>query len=187
MLLIETAAALIREKGFSNVSMEDVAIRAGVSRGSIYGNFTDRNDLFAVVAMYRMPRILPIPQAGTTLREQLRVLGHTVAKAAHENRHNTIYWVAYMQHALSDKDLMRRADVHGREMRKQLAQEWAKVLPANSLSMPIETFVKVVSALTTSLIMAHSMSPYDYNEAVIVAAFEALSGATRSSTRRKRQ
>jgi AcrR family transcriptional regulator len=187
MLLVETAAALIREKGFSNVSMEDVAIRAGVSRGSIYGNFSDRNDLFAAVAMYRMPRILPIPQTGTTLRQQLRALGHAVAKAARENRHNTIYWVAYMQHALSDKDLMQRADVHGRELRKQLVREWTKVLPPNSLAMPIETFVKVVSALTTSLIMAHSLSPHDYNESAIVAAFEALAGAARTQTGRQRQ
>jgi AcrR family transcriptional regulator len=180
MLLIETAAALIREKGFSNVSMEDVAKRAGVSRGSIYGNFGDRNDLFAAVAMYRMPRILPIPQPGTSLRRQLRALGHVVAKAAVENRHSTIYWAAYMQHALSDMDLLRRAEDQGRAVRKQLAQEWAKVLPPKSLSMPIETFAKVVSALTNSLIMAHSMSPNDYSEDVIVAAFEALAGIARS-------
>jgi AcrR family transcriptional regulator len=165
--------------------MEDVATRAGVSRGSIYGNFSDRNDLFAVVAMYRMPRIVPIPQSGATLRDQLRALGGLVAKAASENRHSTIYWAAYMQHALSDKDLLRRADVHGREMRKHLVQEWAKVLPSNSLSMPIGTFVKIVSALTTSLIMAHSMSPNDYDEDVIVTAFEALAGTTRSSPRNK--
>jgi AcrR family transcriptional regulator len=183
-LLIETAAALIREKGFSNVSMEDVARKAGVSRGSIYGNFSDRNDLFAAVAMYRMPRILPTPQSGTTLREQLRALGRLVAKAAKENRHSTIYWAAYMQHALSNRGLLRRADVQGREMRKQIAQEWSKVLPPNSLAMPIDTFAKVVSALTTSMIMAHSMSPNDYDEEVIVAAFEALAGTTRSSGRK---
>ena len=161
--------------------MEDVATKAGVSRGSIYGNFADRNDLFAAVAMYRMPRILPKPHSGTTLREQLRALGKTVAKAATENRHSTIYWAAYMQHALSDQELLRSAEVQGREMRKQIAREWSRVLPPNSLSMPIDTFAKVVSALTNSLIMAHSMSPTDYDEKVIVAAFEALAGPARSS------
>ena len=181
--LIETAAALIREKGFSNVSMEDVAMKAGVSRGSIYGNFSNRNDLLAAVAIYRMPRILPKPQTGRTLREQLRALGKTVAKAAKENRHSTIYWAAYMQHALSDQELLRSAEVQGRKMRKQMAQEWSKVLPPDSLSMPIDTFAKVVRALTNSLIMAHSMSPNDYDEEVIVAAFEALAGPARPSAR----
>jgi AcrR family transcriptional regulator len=184
--LIDTAAALIRERGFSNVSMEDVATKAGVSRGSIYGNFGDRNDLFAAVAIYRMPRILPQPQTGTTLRKQLRALGKTVAKAAKDNRQSTIYWAAYMQHALSDQELLRSAEVQGREMRKQIAQEWSKVLPPNSLSMPIDTFAKIVSALTNSLIMAHSMSSNDYNEEVIVAAFEALAGTARASAVKKK-
>ena len=43
--LIETAAHLIREKGYANLSMEQVAAQAGVSRGSIYGNFKDRSEL----------------------------------------------------------------------------------------------------------------------------------------------
>jgi hypothetical protein len=61
-------------------------------------------------------------------------------------------------------------------MRKQVAREWAAALPANSLAMPVDTFVKVIGALTSSLIMAHSMSPDDYDDDVIVAAFEALAG-----------
>ena len=181
-LLIETASALIREKGFSNVSMEEVAARAGVSRGSIYGNFRDRSELVVAVAVHRMPRIAPMmPTQGATLREKLRDIGRTVAQAARDNRANTVYWAAYMQHALSNEELRRRADIQGREMRKQVAREWAKVIPAGSLPMPIEKFVKIIAALTSSLIMAHSMSPDDYDESVIVAAFEALAGPARKA------
>ena len=43
--------------------------------------------------------------------------------------------------------------------------------------MPIATFVKVMITLTNGLIMAHSMSPEDFDEAVIVTAFEALAGS----------
>ena len=188
-MLIETASALIREKGFSNVSMEDVATRAGVSRGSIYGNFRDRNDLIAAVAMYRVPRIAPVPLPGATLLEQLRALGKTLAQAARENRKNTVYWAAYMLHALSDEELRRRADTQGREMRKWLVGEWAKAIPPDSLPMPVETFVKVLGALATSLVMSHSMSPDDYGEDVFVAAFEALAGrgvAPGTTTKRRR-
>ena len=175
-MLIETASALIREKGFSKVSMEDVAAKAGVSRGSIYGNFRDRNELFVAVAVNRMPRIAPVPMPGATLLEQLRAMGKAVAQVARENRKNTVYWAAYMLHALSDEDLRRRADVQGREMRKWLVREWTKAIPSDSLPMPVETFVKVLGALATSLIMSHSMSPDDYGEDVFVAAFEALAG-----------
>jgi AcrR family transcriptional regulator len=185
-LLLETAAALVREKGFSNVSMEEVAARAGVSRGSIYGNFRDRNELLAAVAIYRMPRITPAPVPGMTLREQLRALGKAVAQAARDNRKNTIYWAAYMQHALADEELLRRADVQSREMRRQLTKEWSKAVPAGSLPVSVDKFVKIIGALTTSLIMSHSMSPDDYGEDVIVAAFESLAGPAAAPTAAKR-
>jgi AcrR family transcriptional regulator len=41
--------------------LEAVATRAGVSRGSIYGNFRDRNDLIAAVGAERAPRVFPAP------------------------------------------------------------------------------------------------------------------------------
>jgi AcrR family transcriptional regulator len=185
-LLLETAAALVREKGFSNVSMEEVAARAGVSRGSIYGNFRDRHELLAAVAIYRMPRIAPAPAPGMTLREQLRALGRAVAQAARDNRSNTIYWAAYMQHALSDEELLRRAVVQSRQMRRQMTREWTKAMPAGSLPVPVDKFVKIVGALTTSLIMSHSMSPDDYDEDVIVAAFEVLAGPAKRTRAAKK-
>jgi len=186
-LLIETAATLVRERGFSNVSMEDVAAKAGVTRGSIYGNFRDRHDLFVAVAVYRMPRIVPAPVRGATLQQQMRAIGKAVACAARDNRHNTVYWAAYMQHVLSDQALRQRADTQGRELRKRLVREWAEAVPRRSLSMSLDRFVKIVGAMTSSMIMAHSMSPEDYDEKVIVAAFEALADGAAGRRARPRR
>ena len=52
----------------------------------------------------------------------------------------------------------------------------SKTLPVDALPMPIDTFVKTLTSLTSSLIIAHSMSPDDFDEAVIVSAFEGLAG-----------
>ena len=183
--LIETAAHLIREKGYANLSMEQVAAQAGVSRGSIYGNFKDRNELIVAVAFNRMPRIMLAPMQGASLREQLREMGRMVAKAARENRDNTVYWITYMLHVLGDKQLKQRAALQGREMRKQVAKQWSEVLPADELSMPIEMLVKVLTTLTTSMIVAHSMTPDDIDEKVIVAAFEAFAGNSTSPRAKK--
>lgn len=186
-LLIETAAQLIRDEGYSNVSMEQVAARAGVTRGSIYGNFKDRNELIVAVALHRMPRIMLAPMPGASLREQLREMGKMVAQAARENRDNTVYWIAYMLHVLGDSELKRRAAVQGRGMRKQVAKQWSKVLRVDELPMPIETLVKVLTTLTNSMIIAHSMTPEDFDEAVIVAAFEAFAGQRVAAATKKRK
>jgi AcrR family transcriptional regulator len=184
--LIEVAATLVREKGFSNVSLEEVAARAGVSRGSIYGNFRDRNDLFVAVAAYRMPRLALKPMPGATLREQMRAIGLAVAEAAHTHRKDAVYWTAYMLHVQSDEKLRRRAEIQAREIRKFIIQEWAKAMPSDPLPMPVETFVKIIGTLAQSLITAHSMSPEDYNDEVMVAAFEALAGSSVTPKRKRK-
>src|SRR5688572_18291473 len=89
-MLIEAASAIIREKGYAQVSMEAVAARAGVSRGSIYGNFRDRNDLIAAVGAERAPRVFPAPTPGADLRTQLRAVGKSIAEAARKHRDDTI-------------------------------------------------------------------------------------------------
>jgi AcrR family transcriptional regulator len=44
--LLESARALIREKGYDRTTLEDVARRAGMTSGAIYGNFKNRDELF---------------------------------------------------------------------------------------------------------------------------------------------
>ncbi len=174
--LIDAASAIIREKGYAHVSMEAVAARAGVTRGSIYGNFRDRNDLIAAVGAERAPRVFPAPTPGADLRTQLRAVGKTIAEAARRHRHDTIYWSAYMTYVQSDEELKRRSAEQGRMVRKMIVDAWSAALPPGAMPMPVETFVKVLMTLTTGLIMAHSMSPEDFGEDVIVAAFDALAG-----------
>ena len=56
--LTEAALALFLERGFAGTRMEDVARRAGVSKGAIYLYFATKEDLFrAVIRAGILPRI----------------------------------------------------------------------------------------------------------------------------------
>jgi AcrR family transcriptional regulator len=48
--LLETAARLFAERGYLNVSLQDLAQEAGVSLPTIYQYFADRNDIVATLA-----------------------------------------------------------------------------------------------------------------------------------------
>ncbi|MGH7012442.1 MAG: TetR family transcriptional regulator, partial [Caulobacteraceae bacterium] len=49
--LIEAALELIAEKGFRGATLEEIAARAGKSKGAVYSNFASKDELFlAVVA-----------------------------------------------------------------------------------------------------------------------------------------
>lgn len=175
--LIDAAVALVREQGFANVTMEAVAARAGVSRGSIYGNFRDRNDLLMAVARDRAPPITPGLMPGATLREQMRAMGRAVSEAARERRPAGVHRAAYLMNVLSDETLRRRVVAEGREIRRRVVEGWERMgRPADPLPMPTDQFVRVIGALTDGLLIAHFQNPEDFDEALIVSAFEALAG-----------
>lgn len=44
--LYEAAVTLIAEKGFSSTTVEEIAERAGVAKGTVYYNFASKNELF---------------------------------------------------------------------------------------------------------------------------------------------
>jgi AcrR family transcriptional regulator len=175
--LIHAALAVVREQGFANVTMEAVAARAGVSRGSIYGNFRDRNDLLVAVALDRAPPISPGHMPGATVREQLRAMGRAVAEAARKRRPDGVYRAAYLVNVLADETLRRRVVAQDREIRRRVLEIWQTMpYPAESLPLPADQFLRIIGALTDGLLIAHWQSPEDFDEALIVTAYEALAG-----------
>src|ERR1700738_5253123 len=71
-VLIAAALEVVAETGFAGASLEAIARRAGVTRGSIYSNFADRDDLrMAAVAAQGMSLDRDFSRAGP-LAAQLR-------------------------------------------------------------------------------------------------------------------
>src|SRR6476620_7654548 len=70
--LLEAARALIREKGHERTTMEEVATRAGMTTGAIYGNFKNRDELFIALGQTYWPPIAPKVAPGATFAEAMR-------------------------------------------------------------------------------------------------------------------
>ena len=43
--IIKTVAPVFNKKGYSGTSLADIAKATGLTKGAIYGNFTDKNEL----------------------------------------------------------------------------------------------------------------------------------------------
>jgi AcrR family transcriptional regulator len=52
--LLEAAAEVFAEKGFGGASVDEIAERAGYSRGAFYSNFIDKDDLFLTLFDHRL-------------------------------------------------------------------------------------------------------------------------------------
>ena len=62
--IIAAALAVFSEKGFAGARLEDIAARAGISKGALYLYFATKEDLFhAVVAEAFAPNLVAVRQA----------------------------------------------------------------------------------------------------------------------------
>lgn len=64
--IIATAAELFGEFGYNEVRMEDIAVRAGVAKGTLYLYFKDKDDLFLALILQRMTHLFEQVQSATS-------------------------------------------------------------------------------------------------------------------------
>src|SRR6201999_4066513 len=79
--LLEAARSLIREKGYENTTLEDIAERAGMTTGAIYGNFKNRGELFISLALTYWPPIKPQVKPGASFAAIMRAMAEATIAA----------------------------------------------------------------------------------------------------------
>jgi AcrR family transcriptional regulator len=172
--LVEAAAAVIGEKGFDRASLEEIAARAGMTRGAVYGNFKDKEELFLAVVETRWKPIVPPFQPGASFREQMRILGKTVAKEARARRSQAAAASAFQLYILTHETMGLQMTRKNAAIYKIMAKELLKIVPAKQLPMPAEKFVCVLDAIITGLLFTFFQTPELITEDIFIAAFEAL-------------
>lgn len=172
--LIAAASALVGEKGYERTSLEDVAERAGMTRGAIYGNFKNRDELFLAIAGTRWKPIAPPFRPGAPLKEQMRILGRTVAEAARERRPSAVGAASFQVYALTHSQMRARLARDNAEIYRWASDALLQFVKEKDLPMPADKFVRVLHALTDGLLFLHFLTPSLITDDVIVEAFVAL-------------
>jgi len=172
--LIDAAAQIVGEKGFHETSLEQVAARAGMSRGAIYGNFKNREDLFLAVVNQRWEPIVPNLKPGATFREQMRAIGQAVVAAAPVRQKSAVGAVSFQLFALTHPKMRKRIGKQNAEIYRHMAAGLAQFISPKDLPMPAERFIRVLHALTDGLLFTRFLTPDLITDEVILSAFEAL-------------
>src|SRR4051794_40156374 len=79
--LLEAARALIREKGHEHTTLEEIAERAGMSTGAIYGNFKNREELFIALGFAYWPPIKPQVKPGFAFADIMNAMAEATIAA----------------------------------------------------------------------------------------------------------
>jgi AcrR family transcriptional regulator len=174
LALLDAAVALIKERGFENTTLDAVATRAGMTRGAIYGNFKNRDDLFLALAAMRWEPVIPRFRLGSTFREQMHALAEAVIAAAPERRKSAIGTASFQSYALTNEAMRQELVALNADLYRQTVRAMLKLNRESELPMPVETLVRVLHVLIEGILMQRSLSPEMITDDVIFAAFEAL-------------
>src|SRR5690242_4353988 len=106
--LLDAARALIREKGYEHTTLEDIAERAGMTTGAIYGNFKNRDDLFIALGQTYWRPIGPKVKTPTSFAEIMRAMAEATIEAIPERRSAAVGRLTGLAYALTHPDLQSR-------------------------------------------------------------------------------
>jgi len=174
--LLEAARAVIREKGYEHTTLREVAKRAGMTSGAIYGNFKNRDDLFLALAEVYWPPIIPQFKSGSTLSEMMRGFADAVIAAIPDREQSGPGRLAGMAYALTHDEIRARVqEVTAQSF--EIGADWLNSKVTESeLPMPAEHLVRVIYALTEGLVFQRLLTPELFPDGVFYDAFAALAG-----------
>jgi AcrR family transcriptional regulator len=174
--LLAAARELIREKGYEHTTLREVARRAGMTSGAIYGNFRDRDDLFIALADAYWPPLAPRLSPQASVAEMMHALAAALIDALPERRLAAAGRLTGMAYALKHEPI--RARVLAITARTYDASaEWLQtVADRRDLPMPADAFVRVLHALIEGLTFQRLLTPELFPDDVVYAAFAALAG-----------
>jgi len=172
--LLEAARSLIREKGHENATLEEIAERAGMTTGAIYGNFKNREELFISLGLAYWPPIKPQVKAGASFRAIMRAMAEATIAALPDRGAAAVGRLTGLAYTLTHEEM--RAQV--REITAQsyaFGEQWLRaVTKVEDLPMPPDQLVRVLHAMTEGLVFQRLLTPELVPDEIFRAAFGAL-------------
>lgn len=173
--LIDAADAVIGEKGFQRASLDEIAARAGMTKGAIYSNFDSKEHLFWAVLGARRIAVPSEWKSDLPMRENLRVAGAAFAENLKQSRSSAGVLAEFILYALSNEEARARwAGWYGAPF-ETVSPAFEAYLSREGMP-PFKVFWTTVQTMAIGLYIQHALTPDLLPEEVIVAAMQSLAG-----------
>jgi AcrR family transcriptional regulator len=103
--LAAAALEVVAEKGFAAASLDEIAARAGMTKGAIYSNFRSKGELLLDAMQVRGFRLGTSLPAEASLRERLDEMAEGIVHMVVRARDEARLLVEFQLYALGDVDL----------------------------------------------------------------------------------
>ena len=176
--LIAAVGEVIAEKGFQAATLDEIAARAGLTKGAVYDNFDSKDQLFMALVLKasreRLERFKwPTDRSGT-VRERLRRLGEAVAADAPASVREAPLRAEFLLYTLTHEE-MRRQMPEQAALRMQVVQaRLLEIFSPEELPLSPERFVLLVESVVPGLMFIRAQAPEIASDQAIVELFEGL-------------
>ena len=182
-LLIGVALELISEEGFTGASLDAIARRAGVTRGSIYSNFSGRDDLMMAAIASQGMRLDRDFTERMPLRTQLRRFAETLLVQFPAGKRDGSLIIEYQLYAMNQPRLRPQLAAAYEQMFRVMTTALAEQYEGE-LAISAHALALAVQALTMGLVWQFMLTPDEVRPDEVIALFEALAyGAERLSSK----
>jgi len=172
--LLEAARELIREKGHESTSLEEIADRAGMTTGAIYGNFKSREDLFIALGQTYWAPIKPRVKPGADFSEVMRAMADATIAAIPDRSAAAVGRLTGLAYTLKHEAMREHVEKITAES-YAFGEQWLRsVIRNEELPMPAGQLVRVLHAMIEGLVLQRLLTPDLIPDRVIRAAFAAL-------------
>ena len=176
--LLAVTRALVEEKGYEHTTLQEVARRAGMSNGAVYGNFKNRDDLFAALGPTYWPQVRPRIAPGSSFAAIMRAVAEALIATLPAREQVGAGRLRGLAYTLANDGLKSSASESAAQRYAAAATWWREAIPDEAeLPMPAEELVRVIGALTEGLTFQRLLTPELIPDQVIYAAFAALASA----------
>ena len=177
--LIAAAWAVVDEKGFGAASLEEIARRAGMTRGAIYSNFPSRSDLMLAMAGARGLKIDRDFSRPGTLKDQLRGFAEGLIETLPGARGTQRWHAEFMVHIAADPVLRDHIAAGFAALFDEMAGQFRRQ-HGESLAIDAHSLALAIQSLAMGFVYQAILSPQAVPPKAVVEAFEALAdGAIR--------
>ncbi len=172
--LLDVALELTRANGFDRTTLQQIAERAGMTTGAIYGNFKNREELFMALAERQWAPIRPAFTPGDSFSDLMAATAEAVIASLPERRIAAVGALSFRAHALSHPEVGARF-VATVAAGYEAGATWLRThFDEAGLPMPPETLVRVIDSLIEGLTFQRFLTGQQVDDETIRAAFAAL-------------
>ncbi len=172
--LLQAASDAVADKGFGATTLDQIAARAGLTKGAIYGIFANKEELFLALLLRRPPGpVWPTEPSGTP-RERLKELARRAMEENESARQLAPLRAEFLLYSLTRPGV--RAWVAG-QMVEQLDRTEARIralFQPEELIMPPRELAIVMENFVPSLAYTRAWNPDAISLESVTTIFESF-------------